>query len=82
MFLRGRDRDSGCLREERFYMLARSGDGPLIPCMPPVLLARRLADGQLTQRGAQPCVDLIGLDEYLAALGGLDIEVKREVVLE
>jgi hypothetical protein len=27
--------------------------------------------------GARPCLDLIGLDEYLAALSGLDITVIR-----
>jgi len=28
--------------------------------------------------GARPCLDLIGLDEYLAALAGLDVSVLSE----
>jgi len=62
----------------RFIIIARSGHGPYIPCMPAILLARRLAKGEVTTRGATPCVDLIDLDTYLAALEGLDISVIRD----
>jgi hypothetical protein len=57
----------------RFYIIARSGHGPFIPCVPSILLARKLARGAIEQRGAMPCLDLIGLEEYLSALEGLDI---------
>ena len=60
----------------RFTMIARSGHGPYIPCMPAILLARKLAHGAIAARGAMACVDLIALDEYLAALDGLDITVQ------
>lgn len=59
----------------RFFLIARSGHGPYIPCMPAILIARRLAGGEAIAPGARPCLDLIGLDEYLGALAGLDIEV-------
>jgi len=59
---------------------ARSGHGPYIPCMPAILLARKLARDTLHVRGAMPCVDLISLDEYLAALKGLDISVVSDPV--
>lgn len=61
--------------QRRFVIVARSGHGPYIPCMPAILLAKRLARGTVTQRGAMPCVDLIDLDAYLAALEGLDIDI-------
>jgi hypothetical protein len=61
-------------------IIARSGHGPYIPCMPAILLARRLAKGEVRQRGASPCVDLIDLDAYLTALEGLDICVMRDGV--
>jgi hypothetical protein len=48
--------------------------------MPAILLARRLAKGEVRQRGASPCVDLIDLDAYLTALEGLDICVMRDGV--
>jgi len=78
MYLSGIGRDGGPLRA-RFFLIARSGHGPYIPCMPAILLARRLARGDLTERGARPCLDLITLPDYLAALEGLDISVVRDV---
>ena len=73
MTLQGKDHQS----EEKtitFELTARSGDGPYIPCMPAILLAKRIADKQLTITGAYPCVDFINRDDYLNALKGLDID--------
>ena len=67
-------------RQRCFYLIARSGHGPYIPCMPAILLARRLAAGDVDRRGAMPCVDLIDLPAYLRALEGLDISVIRDPV--
>jgi hypothetical protein len=46
--------------------------------MPAIILAKRMARGELTQRRAKPCLDLIGLDEFLTAFEGFDISVIRE----
>ena len=59
----------------RRWMIARAGDGPNIPCMPAILIARRLAAGEKLEAGARPCLDLIALDEYLAALEAFDVSV-------
>lgn len=72
MILSGEDYDSRPL-ERRFFLIARSGHGPYIPCMPAIILARSIAAGKPPSSGARPCLDLIELDEYLAALAGLDI---------
>ena len=72
---RGHDGERNTRRE---WLIARSGHGPNIPCMPAILLARRIAQGNVPDAGARPCLDLISLDEYLAALEGLDIEAIRE----
>ncbi|MBO6506103.1 MAG: saccharopine dehydrogenase NADP-binding domain-containing protein [Kordiimonadaceae bacterium] len=56
-----------------FELVARSGHGPLIPCMPAIVLAKRLAAGKELKAGAYPCVGLISLDQYLDALKNLDI---------
>jgi hypothetical protein len=77
MILTGTGRDGKPL-ERRFVIIAGSGHGPYIPRMPAILLARRLASGEALPRGAMPCVDLIDLDAYLAALAGLDISVIRD----
>jgi len=77
MFLAGEGHD-GRPKRVRFFIVARSGHGPYIPCMPAILLARKLARGEVGARGAFPCLDLIGLDEYLGALEHLDISVHTD----
>ena len=77
MYLKGKGLD-GKVRFERFGIIARQGHGPYIPCTPAIILAERLARGELRERGARPCLDLIGLDEFLAAIGHLDISIMRE----
>lgn len=57
----------------RWLLVARSGDGPNVPALAPVALARRLASGTETRRGAMPCYALARLDEILAEVQGLDI---------
>lgn len=56
-----------------FELIARSGDGPYIPCVPAILLARKLAKGELPNTGACPCVGFITMEEYLNELKDLDI---------
>ena len=79
MFLAGVGRD-GRPRRVRFFIIARSGHGPYIPCIPAILLAKRLSRDEVGVRGALPCLDLIGLEEYLGALEGLDISVHADPV--
>jgi NAD(P)-dependent dehydrogenase (short-subunit alcohol dehydrogenase family) len=78
MILSGADRD-GTPTQRLFMIVARDGHGPYIPCTPAILLTRRLAKGEIGQRGASPCLDLIDLDTYLAALSQLDITVVGDV---
>lgn len=77
MYIEGKARD-GARLVRRHWMIARRGHGPNIPCMPAILIARKLAKGEALVPGARPCLDLIALDEYLAALAGLDISVLGE----
>lgn len=72
MILTGTGPD-GNPHEVRFFLIARSGDGPNIPCVPAILLARRLARGGAVAPGARPCLDLVTLPEFLEALNGLDV---------
>jgi hypothetical protein len=57
-------------------LIAGSGHGPQVPATAAVVLARKIASGQLAARGATPCLDLITLDEYLAGLAGHDIRIQ------
>lgn len=72
MSLSGQD-ESGKDKTIHFELTAKSGDGPFIPCMPAILLAKKLAKGELKDKGAMPCIGLITRDEYLNALSSLDI---------
>lgn len=77
VYLAGTDA-AGAAKTIRFFLIARSGHGPYIPCMPAILLAKRLAGGEVVPAGARACLDLIDLDTYLTALDGLDISVVVE----
>lgn len=72
MDLSGKDY-SGEHKTIRFELTARSGDGPYIPCMPAIILAKKLANDEIKLKGATPCVGIITREEYLEALGELDI---------
>lgn len=72
MFLRGIDQRAEPI-EIRIFMVARQVHGPNIPSFPAIILARRIAAGQRSEPGARACLDLIGLEELLGAMGGLDI---------
>lgn len=73
MLLRGSDAQ-GAAKQIRFDLRAENGDGLLIPCIPAILLALKLARGETKSIGAQPCMGLITLEEYLAALGDFAIQ--------
>lgn len=73
MRLSGTSGASATRKDIQFDLVARAGDGPFIPCMPAILLAKKLSHDNITTRGAMACVGLISLDEYLDALEPLDI---------
>jgi hypothetical protein len=70
--LEGTDRN-GAARRIDWHLVAGRGHGPYIPATPAVLLAKRLLDGTLRERGAVPCVGLFSLADFLAEVAGLDI---------
>lgn len=72
MFLDGRGKDGEPMRVT-IFMIARQAHGPNIPCMPAILLARRIASGSPPPPGARPCLNLLTLDELLDAVADLDI---------
>lgn len=58
----------------RWTLLARDGDGPQVPCTAAIVLARKLARGDLPGSGAKACLDLFTLEEFLQALDGYAVE--------
>ncbi len=57
----------------RWFVTARHGDGPMIPCIASVVLARKLARGLLQERGARICTDMMTLDEFKLAVSNFAI---------
>lgn len=56
-------------------------DGPEIACMAAVLLARRIARGSVTQRGAYPCMGFLGLSEFEPEFANWKMRSRIEEVL-
>jgi len=75
--LRGIDAAGDALRLV-WQLVADRGDGPEIPATAAVLLARKLANGDLTAIGAMPCLGLFTLEEFMAALDGYAIETELQ----
>jgi hypothetical protein len=72
VILEGKDR-AGASITKQWFIIALDGDGPYIPTIPAIILARKLIHGQLSQRGALACVGLISLQDYLHELRNLKV---------
>jgi len=59
-----------------WQLIAAQNHGPHIPCGAAIALANKLAAGDPLPRGAMPCMGLLTVEEYLAALQGWNV---REV---
>jgi hypothetical protein len=66
--------------ERRWFIIAKDGDGPQIPCVPAIVLAKRLACGESLKAGAYPCVGLVSLEEYMEELQSFSIKQLAESV--
>lgn len=64
----------GKMKTIKWFIIAKNADGPQIPAVPAIILARKLVSGQLKMVGATPCVGLISLEEYLAELKTFNIK--------
>lgn len=56
-----------------WYLTAGSGHGPEIPCIPAIVIARKLARGEPFSPGARPCHGMMTLEEFDAQVRHLDI---------
>ena len=66
--------EGGNDKKINFDLVAHHGDGLCIPSVPAIIMAKKLANGDITKTGATPCLDLITLDEYLEVLSEFDIQ--------
>ncbi len=65
--LTGKGQD-GNPHTRKWFIIATDGFGPHIPTVPAIVLARKMAWGEKLEAGAQPCVGMVSLEEYLAEL--------------
>ncbi len=68
----GKD-DAGKDKDLVFSLVARHGDGLYIPSMPAIIMAKKIARGEIKEIGAYPCMGFITLEEYLQGLSEFDI---------
>ena len=54
----------GSRRRLDWHLTAPARDGPEIPCMAAILLARKLAQGAIVERGAHACAGFLSLAEF------------------
>ena len=64
----------------RWYLTADAGQGPEVPATPAVVLARELADGRLTAKGAQPCMGLLSLEQIETGFSGFALRTGVDAV--
>ncbi len=75
------DRSGGGGRVRRIWQLTGPAmDGPEIPCMAAILLARRLARGEVFQSGAFPCMGFLTLSEFAPEFARWKITTRTEEV--
>ena len=63
-------------------LVAHQNHGPEIPCVPALVLARKLAAGKISLRGAYPCLGMITLPEFDEEVSDLDIRWRMDEVNE
>jgi len=73
VIISGKDKN-GSSKEIKWFVIAKDGDGPQIPTIPAIILAKKLASGKLPETGATPCVGLVLLDEYLNELKEFNVQ--------
>ena len=72
MCFAGTDGD-GESKELNWYLQAENNHGPEIPCTPAIILVRKLARGEITTRGAMPCLGLFSIEDFNREIDSLQV---------
>jgi hypothetical protein len=49
----------------KWFIIVRKGDGPNVPIIPAIVLAKKMFENSLDLPGVHPCAGLISLKSYL-----------------
>lgn len=66
---------AGASGRRSWSLVAEGGDGPFVPATPAAALVRKLARGQVSERGAMPCIGLLSLAEIEAEWIGASLRI-------
>lgn len=73
--LEGEGHDGGRL-VRTISLIARDNQGPYVPVIAAVVVARKLVRGEMAARGAMPCVGMMTLAEFTAEVADLAITIE------
>lgn len=52
----------------KWFVIVKQGDGPQVPAVPAIILARKIITNELNEPGAKPCVGMVSLEDYMHEL--------------
>lgn len=64
----------------KWSLYAANGQGPYIPTISTIIIAKKLLSGELNRRGATPCLGLYGLEEFSPYAKKLGIYFKEQFI--
>lgn len=67
MIMSGKDHQ-GQAYQRQWFIVACDNDGPNIPTIPVIILAKKLVRQEMSMVGAYPCVGLVSLEDYMDEL--------------
>lgn len=80
MIISGKDKERNPY-QRKWFIIAKDGDGPQIPCIPAVILAKKLCSTEFYDTGAKACLGMISIEEYMHELSEFNIQIVTNKVL-
>lgn len=78
VLLKGIDQN-GKEKTIKWTLYAPKGNGPYIPTLSTIILAKKLLEGSNTETGAKPCVGLFELNDFAPYFEALDIHFEEQL---
>ncbi|PIR38117.1 MAG: saccharopine dehydrogenase [Alphaproteobacteria bacterium CG11_big_fil_rev_8_21_14_0_20_39_49] len=73
MLIKGKDKD-GNKHERNWFIIGKKNEGPNIPTIPAIIIAKKIITVELNESGAMPCVGMVTLAEYMEELKEFNIK--------